>query len=229
LSEVTDKIAAKGHWSVAIRPEPYLGDRVPYEDLDEILVGAAVRMRGWPVPFIDNRVEPLRGEDWIGQDIDAEMVSHHEAWRFFTSGQFNHLRAVSADWREGTEASAVPEGFDAVIEVWEVLFYLTEIFELAARLALSPAGSEQMSVEVDLNGLSDRGLIVGDRRRSSFMVPYRAGVESLARTVTLPREELVAEPRDQAVAMSREFFLRFGWKPSVELLADYQRELTERH
>jgi hypothetical protein len=37
-----------------------------------------------------------------------------------------------------------------------------------------------------------------------------------------------AEPREKAVEMAREFFLRFGWKPSLEQLAEYQRELTER-
>ena len=91
-------------------------------------------MRGWPVPFVDHRAELLRGDDWTGQDIDAEIVSHYEAWRFFTSGQFNHLRAVSADWRTGQEATAVPVGAHAVIEVWEILYYVTELFELAARL-----------------------------------------------------------------------------------------------
>jgi hypothetical protein len=228
LSEIADKIRSRGHWDVAIRPLRFTEGRVDYGALDEILAGAAVRLRGWPVPYIDSREELLRGGDWIGQDIDAEIVSQHEAWRFFTSGQFTHLRAVSADWRTGQEATHIPDGFDSVIEVWEILFYVTEVFELAARLVLSPAGDEGMGVDIRLNGLQDRGLVIADTRRAPFMVPYRASSESLRQTVTLSRDELVAEGRRQAVNTAREFFLRFGWKASIDQLDEYQRELTDR-
>jgi len=228
MSEVTDKIRSKGHWDVVVRPEPFDEHRVDYGELDDILAGAAVRLRGWPVPFIDHREQPLRGDDWIGQDIDSDVVSQYEAWRFFTSGQFSHLRAVSADWRAGREATAVPEGFNSVIEIWEILFYLTEVFELAARLALSPAGDEKMTVDVRLNGLQERALVVGHPRRMPFSTPRRTTSDSLRQAVTLPRDELVAEPREKALETAREFFLRFGWKPSVEQLAEHQRELTDR-
>lgn len=187
-----------------------------------------MRLRGWPVPYVDHREPPLRGEDWVGQDIDAEVVSQYEAWRFFTSGQFNHLRAISADWRTGQDGTAVPEGFNAVIEVWEILFYLTEVFELAARLALGPPGDERMTLDVRLNGLRDRALVVGQSGRMPFATPYRTSSASLGQTVTLSRDELVAEGRQQAVKAAREMFLRFGWKPAVDQLADHQRELTER-
>lgn len=225
MREVIDKIRSKGFWDVAIRPEPYRDDRVAYDQLDEIVPSAAVRLRGWPVPFVDYREPFLRGEDWIGQDIDAEMVGHHEAWRFFTSGQFSHLRAVSADWRGGDEATPVPEGFESVIEVWEILFYLTEVFELATRLALGPAGDELMTVAVELNGLTGRALVVGQRNRISFVEPYRTSLDTLSRMVTLPREQLISGARSQAVEVARHFFLRFGWKPSVEQLTSHQQEL----
>ena len=193
--------------------------------MDDILPAAAVRLRGWPVPFVDYRDPLLRGDDWIGQDVDASVVAHYEAWRFFTSGQFNQLRAVSADWRSGKEATRIPEGFNSVIEVWEILFYLTEVFELAARLALGPAGDERMTVDVQLNGLMGRGLVVGQSNRAPFMEPYRSSSECLSRTITLPRDELVSGARSHAVQVARDLFLRFGWKPSAEQLASHQQEL----
>jgi hypothetical protein len=235
VSEVTDKIHSKGYWDVTIRPETFDDQRLDYENLDEVLNSVAVSFRGWPVPFIDRRTQTLHGDDWIGQDIDATVVSHYEAWRFFTSGQFNHLRAVSADWRTGSEGTYVvpsrleypPENFESVIEIWEILFYLTEVFELAARLALSPAGDDAMAISVRLEAGAGRALIVGQANRVPFDRPYGPPPETIARELTLPREQLVAEPRMLAVEMARQFFLRFGWKPSLEQLADHQRELVK--
>jgi hypothetical protein len=98
----------------------------------------------------------MRHQDWIGQDIDARGVPHEEAWRFFTSGQFTQLRVVSADLPVGKEASRAPSGAASEIELWEILFYLTELVELAARLALSHAGGDQMTVNASLYGLENR-------------------------------------------------------------------------
>ena len=231
MSELVEKIRSRGHWNIVIRPGTFVGDRIPYENLDELIPEIQVRMRGWPVPFADyGRRDLIRGSDWVGQDVDAGTVSMYEAWRLFTSGQFTHLRAVSADWRRDDERTRtpIPEGFDAAIEVWEILFYLTEVFELASRLALGEAGDEFMNIEVRLNGLENRGLVVAEWKRAEFFEPYRATMPSLEKKVNLPRDTLVAEGREQAVEMARQIFLRFGWDASVELLADYQRELTDR-
>ncbi|HEY1855237.1 MAG TPA: hypothetical protein VGG40_11675 [Solirubrobacterales bacterium] len=230
MTELTDKVRSRGHWDVAIRPATFVADRVPYEQLDEVIPSVEVRMRGWPVPYVDyGRDAVLHGNDWVGQDVDADVVDHYEAWRFFTSGQFAHLRSVSADWRSGREAVRVREDFKSLIEVWEILFYLTEVFELASRLALSPAGDEQMVVSASLQPLEDRGLIVGQQNRAEFIVPMRSHVDSFSHEVELPRDKLISEGRIAAAEMAREFFLRFGWKPPLDQLLDHQRELTERN
>jgi hypothetical protein len=230
VSDLTDKVRSRGHWDVVIRPATFAPDRVPYEQLDEIIPSVAVRMRGWPVPYANyDRGDLLRGADWVGQDVDADTVSHYEAWRFFMSGQFSHLRAVSADWRVGTEATPAREGFASVIEVWEILYYLTEVFELAARLALGQAGDEKMVIAAALERLEDRGLVVGQANRMEFFEPYRSQAPSLSREVEIPRDQLVAEGRVAAATMARDFFVRFGWKPSLDQLLEQQSELIERN
>lgn len=228
VSEFIDKIRSRGCWEVVIRPEAYKEDRLAYGQLDDIVGAAVVRMRGWPVPFIDHRQERVLGDNWIGQDIDAQMVGQYEAWRFYTSGQFNHLRAVDADWRESAEPSSARPRDGKVIEVWEILFYLTEVFEVATRLAFGPAGDETMAIDVGLHGLSGRGLIVGQPGRAEFFQPYRASQGDLRQRKTVSRGDLLAEARAYAVDMAHEFFLRFGWKPSRDQLAEHQRELTDR-
>jgi hypothetical protein len=227
-SPVVDKIRSRAYWDVAIRPATFVANRVPYAQLDEIIASVEVRLRGWPVPCVDARREFRRGEDWVGQDIDAHVVSMYEAWRFFMSGQFAHLRAVSVDWRSGAETTSMPGGFIHVIEVWEILFYLTEVFELAARLALGPSGDDRMIISANLVGLKDRGLVVGQRNRLEFFEPYKSDVGAIFQEVELTRARLVAEAHLAAAEMAREFFARFGWKPSLQQLLDHQRDLTER-
>lgn len=227
MSATTDKIRSRTHWEIFIRPADFTPDRLAYGALDQLVRKSVVRFRGWPVPFVDDREPILGGDDWVGQDIDARTVSHYEAWRIWTSGQFGHLRGVSAEWREGREATRVPQGFAGVIEVWEILYYLTEVTELAARLALSDAGSDVMTIEATLRGLEGRGLVVGQSNRAEFFEPYRSRVPVLTRTVTLAREALVGEVRSTAVDMAHEFLARFGWQPSKEQLAEHQAELIE--
>lgn len=53
MSDLPDLIRTKDFWDVAVRPEPFLEERVGFADLDEIMNAAVVRLRGWPVPFVD--------------------------------------------------------------------------------------------------------------------------------------------------------------------------------
>jgi hypothetical protein len=86
-----------------------------------------------------------------------------------------------------------------------------------------------MVVSASLQGLEERGLIVGQHHRAEFMAPHRSHVDSFSHEVELSREKLIAENMVAAAEMAREFFLRFGWKPSLDQLLDHQRELTERN
>lgn len=220
---MTDKsaaIKARGHWLVTIRPDEFVPDRVPYADLEQILNSAVVRLRGWPVPFIDYGAIQ-RGSDWIGGD-GAKNSLHRESWRFYTSGQFAHLNAVGSDWRTG---AVVPPGATSVVAVWEILFYVTEVFELATRLAVGPAGADQMTVSLTLNGLENRQLVVGEPRRGEFFEAMRASMPSHSEIRSLERSHLVAKSRELAAEVARDFFLRFGWAAPIEQLMDYQGEL----
>lgn len=193
---------------------------LPLAELKDILLRNTVSMRGWPVPFIDYRRDDLHGNDWIGQDIDALNVDHLEAWRFYTSAQFSHLRVVSADWRRHGEETPVPAGASAVIEVWEILFYLVELVELGARLALV-SGSADFVFDVELVGMTGRALVAGDPSRQLhglyiFAEPkihYRSAVDTA---------RLVAETRAVAVEISIEIMSRFGFFAQKTMLMEYQ-------
>lgn len=224
MSDVLDKIRSRGHWDVEIRPLPFDADRLQYEELESAIEGTTVRMRGWPVPFVDHREPWLRGNDWIGQDVEALLVSHMEAWRLFASGQFVHLRAISADWGE-SHLIAPGRPDERVIPVWEILFYLTEVTELAARLALKMKRPASVLLRAKLFDMAGRSLVVGQHNRAEFVRPYVQQQDVLQAEAQMDTEDLVAEPREIALKLARELLLRFGWKPAVEQLRGHQQEL----
>lgn len=221
MSDNASVIKSRGHWLAVIRPEPFNPDRVPYTDLERILTAATVRLRGWPVPFIEYG-EVLHGGDWIGGE-GSKQSPGRESWRFYTSGQFVHLNVVGSDWGDGVVA--VPSGAAPVIAVWEILFYVTEIVELATRLAVGTGGSDLMTVALTLNGLENRELVVGDPRRGEFNHPMRTSMASHRVERSFDRARLVAAPGKHSAEMARGFFSRFGWDAPVDLLLDYQQEV----
>jgi hypothetical protein len=226
MTELSEKIRSRGYWDVAILPEPYKPDRYRYDTLDGAIGRASVQMRGWPVPYVDGSPGMERGSDWIGSGTDWEEYGHVEAWRFFMSGQFNELRAITPDWAADGMSTSVPGGFPSVIAVWEILYYITEVFELAARLTIGGPPVDTMRVVIKLNGLDGRALVVGQPNRAPFVQPYRATIPEFLQERTLLREEMVAEASRIALDVSREFLLRFGWQPASDQLAEMQRELT---
>jgi hypothetical protein len=222
-TDVLAKIRSRGHWDVAIHPGHRLDQPLARQDLIRTLEANTVRMRGWPVPFIDYREPIRRGNDWIGQDIDAGDVDHYEAWRFFTSAQFTQLRGVSADWRDRREQTPVPRWASSVIEVWEVLFYLTELVELAARLALA-SSARSFVIDTTLVGMRDRALVSGTPTRE-LAAPYVFSEDDIHVKESVSSSRLIAEPRRVAAEMSAEALSRFGFYPASGVLEDYQREL----
>jgi hypothetical protein len=228
MSEISDKIESKNHWWIDVRPTRYQAGRVEHHLLESVLQALVVRMRGWPVPFIDDRLAVDHGDKWIGQDIDASTVDHYEAWRFFETAQFSQLRAVSASWRTGTEATSVPSGFDAAIEVWEILYYLTEVTLLAARLASDLLQSDdEVTIAAHLRIVESNTALVGGYRNRAPLRPYSAPANLLPRVITLTTEKLVGEPAAPAVELASQIFNRFGWNPTPQHLQILQRELYQ--
>lgn len=225
VNPIVDRIRARGHWNIAIRPEPFQPDRVSLDQLEGTISNAVVRLRGWPVPYIDPRERRRRGATWIGQDIEAQNVPHREAWRLFTTGQFTHLRVISADASERVDSGPPLPEPASPIEVWEILFYLTEIVELAARLALTDAGGETMTIDATLNCGIGRQLIAGMPNRE-LDGDYQTSISAIRDKRNIARGHLVAESRQVAVEMSKSILWAFGFHALESVLTEYQQELT---
>jgi hypothetical protein len=232
MSELLDALKARGHWRVAIRPLPFAESRVPSAELERLLVERQVQMRGWNVPHISNRERIMNGLDWIGQE--SSFGYHVECWRFFTSGQFALVRGFQQDWRDsdpGYQSWDAPwvEIRKKRIQVWAVLFFFTEVMELATRLSLSPAGSDRMNVRIVTSGLAGRQLVVEDQGRAEFNQPYVSDDDEVLYEQEASRDDLIANGSAMAVSASQTVFRAFGWRSENSvILEDYQAKFLKQ-
>jgi hypothetical protein len=211
-----------------VRPTAFVEGRIQdISTLYRFVEQASVQFRGWDFPHIDRNESPQYGLDWVGQDTDWEH--HLESWRLYQSGQFVHFCGFWDDWRDRSRLWPPEENWKPGrrLGIDDTLFRFTEIFEFAARLAMTPAGDESMRVSVTLKNLSDRALFVDATNRMPFRQQLKTAINEFPFVVNLTRAELVSRSRDQALHGAIELFKRFGWDASPEVLSKRQVELGQ--
>jgi hypothetical protein len=225
---VLDKIRTRGYWRVVIRPTAFEENHIPNgSDLFPIVERNSVRLRGWDYPHIDYQSPPLRGADWVGQEFDRE--DEIEVWRLSMSGQFVHFFALAGEWRDYSTTWPPEPGWQPGRYLYyiQTIYSIVEIFEFAARMALSPAGATAMRVEIDLDGLQGRQIVETDSR-FRFSRTYHTQMPRWKYRWEGSQTELIAGPRELAALATRELFARFGLEASLETLAGLQVEIERR-
>jgi hypothetical protein len=213
---LVDDIKGRGYWRVLVRPIPYVQRRVAsLMELAKIADDAQVRMRGWDYPHTA-RAGATRGADWIGSE---DVFGHHlDAWRLYQSGQFVHYRGMGDDWRDKSglwparAGWAVGAGMGWGDAVWQYV----EIYEYAARLAISAAGADQIGMRVKLGNIQGRLLI--DDTRGFLDETHRCDIPEYEQNAIIPRAELVGRARDLGLAAARDLFERFQWDTTETVL-----------
>ena len=212
--------------SVAVRPGPYRTDRISPSQLETFATTQAVRLRGWPVPMVSNRHAVAHHGNWIGQDLQAEVVPHLEAWRLFTSGQFLQRRVIATDMRDATELRpAAPEATGAVA-VWDILLYLVEVAELGARYATA-LGADNVALDVVLQKIAGRELISGDWDRE-LHGRYITQADALTAQAVHPTPVLLAAPRAVGVELTQQILRKFGLEIADKVLLDWQDSILDK-
>lgn len=222
-SATVARIVQGGYTDVAIRPGPFQPDRISPDRLEAVVSENTVRLRGWPVPYVDHRIPVLRHQTWIGQDIEPQSVPHGEAWRLCASGQFLHRRILATDLVSSAELSPQAPGATGAVAVWDVLLCMVEATELAARLA-TVAGSETVIITASLNGIAGRELISGDWKRE-LHGPYLIDADRLDTEHTIDTAVLLAGSRNVGVAVAQGLLRQFGLTVSDTVLFDWQEQI----
>lgn len=219
-SPVLQEMLSFAHSDVAIRPGPFDANRLDPAHLVSFLEERTVRLRGWPVPYIDHRIQPERHGHWIGQTVEPQRVPHAEAWRICTSGQFLHRRVLATDLRESHELEPYDDQATGAVAVWDVLLYFVEIAELGARFA-ETLECEVITFDVALRGIAGRQLISGDQRRE-LHASYLVQADALFASLAIQTRELIANPRVTGVKLTQDILVQFGLQLPDSVLMDWQ-------
>lgn len=222
------RIRERGYWRVAIHPGTFQVDRVgSIGDLYPLFRRHVLRLRSWDFPhwYTENGVEYQPGLDWI--ELGTEISQYREFWRFYQSGQFVDYRGMSEDWLEESTTMRGRFAPSEVLFTSNTVHSFTEIFEFAARLALTDAYNvdDNIRVSILIHGLRNRRLFNDNPNRTRFMTPRVTALQEFPYEITVPRDELLGSVRSMARRAARELFLRFAWDASDQLLEGIQDEL----
>ena len=219
-------VSSPAFTDVSVRLGPYQVDRIRADELEGFVMVNDVRLRGWPVPMVSNRQRVAHHGNWVGQDLQADVTPHVEAWRVFTSGQFLQRRVVSTDLRENDQLRAEAPDATGAIAVWDVLLYLVEVAELGARYA-SALGADTVTIDFSLNNIAGRELISGEWNRE-LHGPYITQAESLTAGLVLKTPSLLATPREHGVALAQQIFQKFGLNVPDKVFFDWQDGVLDK-
>jgi hypothetical protein len=226
MSSLIEKIETRGYWRIIIRPHLFNELKIPkIKDLYPIIQRNSVRLRGWDFPHLDPNKGLDIANDWIGQE--SEWQHFLSLWRFYQSGQFYYLFGMAFDWRDKSEWWPPKDDWEPMkyVGIGATLFQFTEVLEFASRLSLSDAGDERIHIEILIDNLENRILYVDDPNRWQVLPIPITKMKNYSRSLELDREELIANSRDIALNEAMEFFERFGWTASSEVLREWQKRI----
>jgi len=136
---------------------------------------------------------------------------------------------LDGEWRDQSTSRAPEPGWrpKADINYPDAIFTFMQIFEFAARLAQSRAGSVHMCVEIAIKDLEGRRLSWSGTEVWSDD-EYHTEMPEWVDRWDGPQTELIAKPRELAAQSAQKFFARFGLDVSLETLGQVQEDINHR-
>lgn len=209
------------YWRIVIRPAKYDTQRIAFSQLEETLHRAQVRLRGWHFPHLTSR----RDETAHGTNFYAtwNAFQNYEYWRFYESAQLIHYHGVREQVDEGYReriAEQTRRNLDwlkpdwasvkGYLDIINVLYTVTEVFEFASRLAVSLDLAEPMHIEIGLENIENFILAVSDPGRAWHQF-YQWKNANLSNTWQLKAKDLATGSASQSLDAVAWLFQRFGW------------------
>jgi hypothetical protein len=215
-------LTSRGYTDIAIRPNPYDPERIRPDRMESFLVERVVRLRGWPVPMVDQRLPIQRHGRWIAQEISDGIMPHEEAWRLFTSAHFLHRRVLATDLSDSPDLRPLHPDATGAVAVGDALLYMIEVAELGARWATA-VQCDSITFDVNLDNIRGRELVAGERRRHlPGGGPYIVATNRITATETIEVADLLSDTRRIGVRLGQKLLRQFGVDLREQILFDYQ-------
>ena len=216
--KIADTIKQRGHWRVRLFPTTYQSRIDNLLQLQKIVEGAQVSLRGSHFPHIDHQNDSIQvRSDYVEHCVDWGQLK--ELWRLYRSMQFVLLRGLHEDWDEvsiwlGDRQPRLP---GELLAITDVITTLTEVFSFASRLMARPEWEAGLTATVELVGTKDRRLDAGPGRMP-FMSAKVASEKSVLLEMGFADAGSLSQPRLAALGMAQLLFRLFKWDASLDSL-----------
>ena len=218
------------YWQVRCLPESYTPELLPsLTECFRLIQKTRVQWSGWDFPHLSNlENEVIKGSKCVGSFINWEGIIQY--WYLFQSGQFFHRSALreatTPGFRDhlGRQVSSRWRNTRGFVSLENLVYTITDIFELAARICQSGTYRGLLQVSVELFGVKDYQLTP-----NSFWLwrqSCTANDNILSNTWELSSEKLIGNALDHSLTAVTWFCERFGWlSPDIDALRKMQEKL----
>ena len=233
-NELQEFIKGRPHWRIRFKPVDPQKD-VELLQLEDIVTQNRVQLRGWDYPHCSRYSDEWeRTSAYVG--CQSTFETETEYWRMYLSHQFIHLivvrEAIDSSWRDqlsrnfhinhrGEDLTQV-QGYISIVN-W--LYYVSEIFEFAARLATASFYTGEIQIEANVTGVRNFALTTDDPGRHLNDV-YMSKGNDASFSYKGQTTDLITSSRELALNETAKLFFQFNWrKPALEVLRKDQAEL----
>lgn len=217
--EILEKIKSKGYWKIKIHPAKHTNEKIPLDQLKEIIEQCQVRQRGWDYPSIDRR----NGKTFLADNYLTSFVDWNEfveIWRFYQSGQFIQYLALASD-----RILYPPYSEGKNLEIILALYNITEFFIFAKNLASKKIMGDSIHIEIDLHNTNQRKLIISEPFRD-LHGDYICQIDKLeVFNGDIPTPKLFADFAEIALDATVNTFIKFNWmNPAIKKILKTDQE-----
>jgi len=235
IETLPEKIKKFPHWRVHFHPNRYeiKMNEDPVEAFN-LLKQTFVSLGGWNYPYIPRESNKhIMEEKYIAYGCDWDDII--EYWRLYYSGQFIHLFATwerddkelnrhTREWVLKGEEVDDPPG---IINISNVLYTFTKIFEFATRLCEKRLYTEKLAISVRLENIRNYVLTANWPVFWHGYFPARAN--SIKKEWNLEVPELLSNSNELSLEGMIHFYKYFGWNdPSIDVLLEQQTDFLSK-
>ncbi|MFH1922934.1 MAG: ATP-binding protein [Planctomycetota bacterium] len=224
---VAQIVTSRGYWRFGICPQ-HLGGDLRAPDLPALMSRWSVSLGGDIFPFVSQREAPQYGSDWAG--FARNSGAFKQVCRLHTDGIFIGIVAFPHDWvadRDrwlyGPEDDQEPP---KTMFITRAMRDVGRFFSFAANYAHSEFAKSGVTVTVGASPLGGRELLMDDPQRGSLHYPRTTTADRLQWEQNFDPGALTADARKLTLAVVRELFAFFEFRPEETILEDlYEKNL----